>query len=229
MNRKKQNDLLSEYARIPNERAEDHLSGWREKQTTLKQTHKERHTFAFLRSPYFIGALVCILLVAIIVPIVLVYTKGASEGDQDPVKEYYCSEGETRSDPIVSVSAFNEKYHTNVRDVKREQYDDIMYFEDVFIATEEAVDCRMQISIWDDYYFDVTVCCFVGNYRYVSYGDRYSELEIDGVTVRYIDDLDGRPETLDYLLAFCDGQCEYVLTADCDQEVSIEDIYHRFF
>lgn len=231
MNRKKQKDLLSEYAQIPNERAEDHLSGWKEKQVRLEKAPKEKRyvRYSFLRSPYFIGALVCIILISIILPVVLVYTKRTEESQESPHEMYYCSDAELQYNDIESLETFNEKNNCTVRAAKTDGTELMTTNKEViFIETGETIAFFTEIMLYNGLYLDVDIVCYISDgYRIQALSDAFPEITVDGVNIHYSKDDDLFNYQLDFYL---DG-IEYYITANCFQNatIEIEDIFHRFF
>lgn len=229
MNRKKQKDLLSEYARIPNQRAEDHLSSWQEKQVCMEKTPKEKRDvrYAFLRSPYFIGALVCVILISIILPIVLIYSQ-QNKSENDQPSTFYCDSSELIFTPIESEDELQEICKKPLLRISNEA---LMTGYSIVTLQENGdyIGVSIETFFGNDYIWSATVIALTEDYRLedVNFLVLKDSVIINGIKVDY-----SIPQNIveDCRMNFSmDGVEYYVTLKNNDRSFSIETLFEHLF
>ncbi len=245
MRKKDIKKLIQVYSEIPIAGNEKDLNRLKTSENlTEKKVNDDKNFGSFIRNRYVIGALTCIILIAIILPISLVFFNRDSNGQdveqpsdnpeqptdnpEDNAPELlFCSTDQLNIIALDSIETFNELYGYNVETIHTETVFSAFY-ELRLKENNHLIGVHKEEYIWDEKIDNVDTIAYTSNYVTNDPGFLYLPyvIDVNGIMYKYnmIHEVD-----YDYYVEYTVDNVRYQSHIVCYEEVETEKLINDLF
>lgn len=245
MRKRKINKFIQAYSEIPIVGCENDLNRIKEvEESSEKERNTNKKFDFFIKNRYVLGAVTCAILIAIILPISLVFSKertnvpstnngeqtsdypNKSEEEETP-ELLFCGTDQINLSVLDSIDAFNIPYGYHIETLHLEPMLSAFY-EIRLKGNDLLIGLQKEEYIWNEKIDSVDTIAYVSNY--VINDSRFAylpyEIEIDGITYKYnmVHEVD-----YEYFVEYNIDNVRYQSKIVCYDAMEIEDLINSLF
>lgn len=244
MRKRKINKFIQAYSEIPIVGCENDLNRIKEVEALSEEERNTNKKFgSFIKNRYVLGAVVCAILIAIILPISLVFSKertnvpSTNNGEQtsdypnkseEEIPELlFCGTDQINLSVLDSIDAFNILYGYHIETLHLETM--LSTFYEIRLKENDLlIGLQKEECVWNEKIDSVDTIAYVTNY--VINDSRFAyfpyEIEIDGIMYKYnfVHEVD-----YEYFVEYNVDNVRYQSKIVCYDAMEIEDLINSLF